>query len=599
MDKPKPISLLLAHHRKLAGLTQQQVTVALDLSGRIVSLWETGRRVPSPENLKKLAKLYDCAVVDFYDVDFREIMALGRARLREYLLKPNVEKEGERARVIISLVNSYRNDEGIHGETADAGWTSVSDLIHIYGEPDPDRMPIPMRDDLIPVTEESSETLKVFFMYQGEYVVVSGPRDCGKTYATLLFILYLCENVPGIQIGICRAEKSGIGATIWTSLKLMLKFPYAEDPRNPFKIRGGLHNPEKIVFDNGAEIEFFGLYSEKQQRGKQKHVVFLNQGESEDTRDNYASLIAAMTGERAGPLDKPDWLTWDFRIFLDCNPDIPLHWIYKMKETDEVKWFDFKHRDHPLLWDIYAEDYSDKGFKVRSDIRKAYPPGHERDRMLDGVWAGAQGLVLHCFNPAKHLLPPEKQPVIQKDWTHYRTTDWGDDHPHITMWISTDPETNKSYVWQGYAQRQRRNVDHAEFILEYSRDFSYAVHFADSEDISARRDFNEVGIPTRTVDKDIKLGCRTLNNLFAEDKLYIFENLKINNDQSIINEGYPEDLVAEIVQLRFSEKKTGLASKDNLPDPNCHDDWCDALRYWAVGVFGIKKRVALDVRSSN
>ena len=582
MNKPRPIPLLLSYHRKLAGLTQKQVTEALDLSPKIVSMWERGVRFPSDDMLKQLAKLYGCQVEELYDVDFREVMALGRARLREYLLSPVVEKEAERARLIVSIANTFRNDEGVAPQV-DPGWTSVSDLIHIYGEPNPDRMRIPMRDDLVPVTEESSETKKAFFLNQDESVVTSGPRDCSKTYDDLLLLLWYMENIPGIQIGVCRGEKSGIGATIWTSLKLMLKFPYAEDPRNPFKIRGGLHNPEKIICDNGAEMEFFGLYSERQQRGKQKHVVFLNQGESEDTRENYASLISAMTGERAGPLEKPPQCTWDWRILIDANPDIPIHWLHKLKGTDEVTWFDYKHSDHPHLWDIYEQDYTPKGVKVRSDIRKAYPPGHERDRMLDGLWTGAEGQVLNCFDPAKHLLPPEKQPTIEKDWTHWRTTDWGSDHPHVTFWVSMDPTTEKCYVWQEYAQRMTLDDVHADFILLHSRDFHYTMHFADSEDVSARGEFAEKGIPTRTVNKDIRLRINTLNRLFAEDRLYIFEGLRINNDPTVVNEGYPYDLVAEIAQLRYPEKKTGLPSRDNIHDPKCHDDRFDALGYWAVG----------------
>ena len=397
----------------------------------------------------------------------------------------------------------------------------VSDLIHIYGDPNPDRMPIPMRDDIIPVTEESSETKKAFYRSQSEIVVTSGPRDCSKTFDDLLVLLWLCENIPGIQIGVCRPEKSGIGATIWTSLKLMLKFPYRADPRNPFKVIGGLHHPDKIVFDNGAEMEFFGLYSEGQQRGKQKHVVFLNQGELEDTRDNYASLISAMTGERAGPIDKPDWLTWDFRLMIDCNPDIPLLWLYQMKNEEGVDWFDYTHRDHPHLWDASSNDYSQKGVKVRSDIRKAYPAGHDRDRMLDGVWCGAEGQVLNCFNPEKHLLPFEKQPVIDSNWKHYRATDWGQDHPHCTLWASVDPD-GRIFVWQEYTQRQKRTVESGEFVLLHSRDFHYTGHFADPEDAGARKDFATLGLPTRMPNKDIKLGINILNRLFAEGSALYF-----------------------------------------------------------------------------
>ena len=592
--KPKPIPLLLVHYRKLAGYTQKEVQKELDVSARMVGLWETGRRSPNMTHLKEMAELYECSVAEFYDVDEREIMALGRARLREYLLAGKVKSEGERARLIVSISNTFRNDEEVLETSQELGPSSVSDLVHIFGEPNPDRMRIPVKPDFIPIQEESSENTKDFWQSTAEIVVLSGPRNCSKTANLCLYALWLCENVPGIQIGMCRSELTGIGETIWESFKLIFLYPYARDPRNPFYVSGGLHKPSKIVFENGSAIDFFGLHSENAQRGKQKHVIIINQVEDQDTQNNYSSLIAAMTGERAGHIEKPVGQDWEWRILMDCNPDIPLHWVYKLKDDPEVDWFDFLHKDHPRYYDSVADEYTSAGVKVRTDIRKAYPPGHMRQRMLDGVWAGAIGLVLNCFNPAKHLLPPDRQPTIELHWKHYRSTDWAYGGAHVTLWISTAPD-GKSYVWQEYAKTGSRVAEHAEFTKLHSRDFSYNIHFADSEDASARAEYAALGIPTRSVEKDIRPGINTLNNLFAEDKLFIFEGLNINNDAQLINKGYPVDMVSEFAQLRFPDNPTGVPLHDNSPDKQCKKDRFDALRYWAVGVHGIKKRINLGV----
>ena len=62
-----------------------------------------------------------------------------------------------------------------------------------------------------------------------------------------------------------------------------------------------------------------------------------------------------------------------------------------------------------------------------------------------------------------------------------------------------------------YARCEGENEEHAEFIKLHSRDFNYKVHYADSEDASARATFSKLGIPTRIVDKDIRYGINTLN----------------------------------------------------------------------------------------
>ena len=96
----------------MSGKTQKDVESKLSLTKGTLTHWENGRRYPPEKYLKELSELYECDVDDLFDVDFREIMSLGRARLRQYLLAPTVDKEAERARVIVSLVNSHRNDEG-------------------------------------------------------------------------------------------------------------------------------------------------------------------------------------------------------------------------------------------------------------------------------------------------------------------------------------------------------------------------------------------------------------------------------------------------------------------------------------------------------
>ena len=596
MDMPKPISLLLKYERERAGLLQKDVTEQLGLSPRYISMIERNQRTPSEKILRELAKLYGCPVAAFYDVDYKEIMAVARARLRDYLYAGRVDKsESQRARLIVTLTNTHRNDEGIASENK-GSVTSATDLIHILEPADPSvRIRIPLKDDFIPIFEGSTENVRNFTTSQSKEILVYGARSCGKTARILLLLLWYCENVPNIKIAICRSEESGIGKTILASFKLLFKFPYPKDPRNPFKIIGGMDKPSGIRFNNGAEIMFVGLRDEDRLRGLQSHIVFLNQGENEDSIDTFSSLGAGAVGERAGPIDLPPGQDWSFRMYVDANPDIPLHWLYKRSQTDVMETYHFTHKDHPHYWDPETEEYTEKGIEVRNDIKELYPPGHMRDRMLDGLWAGAIGLVLNCFDPEKHVLPLEKQPEIQSDWHHYRSTDWAYGGAHITLWISTDPSNGKSYVWQEYAKTGSRNAEHAEFTKLHSREFNYKVHYADSEDASARADYNNMGIPTRTVDKDMRPGINVLNTLFAEDKLYIFEGLNINRDQELINKGYPADTLAELAQLRYPEKQTGTPSHDNQPDKHCYKDRFDALRYWAVGTHGIPKRFYLPM----
>jgi transcriptional regulator with XRE-family HTH domain len=48
----------LMHFRKKKSMTQKEVALALDISNKTVSHWETGRTAPDAETLKKIAQLY-------------------------------------------------------------------------------------------------------------------------------------------------------------------------------------------------------------------------------------------------------------------------------------------------------------------------------------------------------------------------------------------------------------------------------------------------------------------------------------------------------------------------------------------------------------
>lgn len=52
----------LLNIRKKRGITQKELADQLDLSITAISQYETGKREPKFETLKKIAKIFDCTV---------------------------------------------------------------------------------------------------------------------------------------------------------------------------------------------------------------------------------------------------------------------------------------------------------------------------------------------------------------------------------------------------------------------------------------------------------------------------------------------------------------------------------------------------------
>ena len=52
----------LKRGRELMGITQRELGELLGVTDRAVGLWESGKRIPNTDMLKKIADLFDCTV---------------------------------------------------------------------------------------------------------------------------------------------------------------------------------------------------------------------------------------------------------------------------------------------------------------------------------------------------------------------------------------------------------------------------------------------------------------------------------------------------------------------------------------------------------
>ena len=48
--------------REAMGWTQKELAERMDVTVMAVSYWETGRNIPTPDKLRKLAKIFDCSM---------------------------------------------------------------------------------------------------------------------------------------------------------------------------------------------------------------------------------------------------------------------------------------------------------------------------------------------------------------------------------------------------------------------------------------------------------------------------------------------------------------------------------------------------------
>ena len=246
-------------------------------------------------------------------------------------------------------------------------------------------------------------------------IMFHGPRNTSKSYTHWKCFASYHELIPGLQSFIVRNEAKTIHRTVLKTFLRMCKHPAAKDPRNPFEIVGGINFPQRILWDNGGVTEFGGLDDPDKILGGDYHMGWYNEIQREKREESFSNLLGCFVGDRAGPL--PDWVPWRYRLYLDCNPTAPGHFIYRRRQEarEQIKqgieptleWYNVLHEDNPMLsnWDRLGNflGLNDRGEKNKQDLLDAYPPGYMRDRMVYGIPRAAEGAVYSMWNPKKHV----------------------------------------------------------------------------------------------------------------------------------------------------------------------------------------------------
>ena len=227
-----------------------------------------------------------------------------------------------------------------------------------------------------------------------EVTVLDSPRGIGKTTGICLDAFDSCASMPGLIWGIARSEHASIKETIVPTMENnIIKYPFG-DRRNPFTLKGGIHRPERIIFNNGSVITFFGMDKLKRS-GAEVDIFYLNEAQREESSLGFSNVSGGMGG-RAGNLYL-NGERWS-QIIMDCNPLHKFLWLYQMGHPDSdqrdnsILWLELKHTDNPLYRNPDGT-LNKAGHKYREFLRKRYTQDYDRMRNLEGIWCQAAGTV--------------------------------------------------------------------------------------------------------------------------------------------------------------------------------------------------------------
>lgn len=210
------------------------------------------------------------------------------------------------------------------------------------------------------------------------------------------------------------------------------------------------------------------------------------------------------------------------KAFVTCNPNSPLHWLMQhhmqpehLARPDLVKRFRFKLSDNPTL----GADYL--------NMLTASFSGLFKQRMIDGEWVVAEGIVYDMFDAASHVKTLDTLPAA-----YVLSCDYGTSNPFVMgLWAKKGKGWHKwsEYVWDSATRgKQKTDDEYAEAVMAWLAQFAAdhdvpAIHpthaWVDPSAASFILALRRRGLNVRKAKNDVLDGIRAVSTALSEGRV--------------------------------------------------------------------------------
>lgn len=279
-------------------------------------------------------------------------------------------------------------------------------------------------------------------------ICISGPAGTGKSVAALFRVFLTCLNVPNTRALVVRQTHASLTST--TLITFEHKVAAAAIATGVVKWFGGsARQPPAYRFSNGSTIVVGGLDKPDKFLSAELDIIFIDEA-TETTVSAMETLISRVRGVALK----------NKMIILACNPAHPTHWIKQRCDKGTMRMIVSRHADNPFLqnsdgtWTEAGADYM-----AMLDALT----GVRRLRLLDGIWAAAEGIVYDEFDDAYHVI---REPfAIPDTWQRYWSVDFGYTNPTVIQCWALDGD-GRAYLYRELYRSKTLVEDHALTMLK-------------------------------------------------------------------------------------------------------------------------------------
>jgi phage terminase large subunit len=453
-------------------------------------------------------------------------------------------------------------------------------------------MRIPVQPYVFPQSPNLLALMDCILNCDANEILISGPRDCAKTFTIWHCLLTLHELIPYCQTLIARLEATTL-AMLFTQLDTKILKYGLEDTRNPFVFKSGSKSDPRrhILFDNGSKMAFVGLDSGEKVLGGEHDLFWFNECQRElgnhNTEDDWTKVLGGMVDGRAG-----NWGHGRYCAIGDLNPTHKRHWAYlRAEEKKKMRHFRIKHQDHPLFYDWETETWFEKGLDTRADLQRQHTKGtYEYMRMVEGEFCNAEGAVYSMFDTQRHVQPMQRQDFTESGkWgiPKWRmSVDFGSGSINALGLIAYTPqdrthrlfkEIYKSEIQVSELIRLSDKMLHDYQVPKSAIEVCYADHQTD-----CWKQMRDAGYPIKLADKDVVAGVETCKRVIGDGRWIVNSDSLYEPDMKIPIRQYVHEVLG--YAYKNDNKKNGSLNDDKPQKGNDHAmDW---KRYYLHGEEG-------------
>lgn len=381
---------------------------------------------------------------------------------------------------------------------------------------------------------------RVLWQTKDPEVILAGPADTGKTFAALHKLDTLCWKYPGVQAAIIRkTQKSLYGSVCVTYQQKVARM-------EAITAYGGANSPDRYIYPNGSTIWLGGMDNPDKVLSSERDYIYVNQAEELQEGD-WETLKTRCSG-RAGNAPYA-------QLFGDCNPGGSRHWILERARRGTLVHITSTHFDNPSIYD--ADGSLTESGKARLRALQTMT-GIRRKRLLEGIWATAEGAVYDMFDSRIH--------VCERDIKEFQrfglACDEGYTNPAVILLIGEDGD-GRQHVISEYYERGKIQSEVVAYAAQLYSQYQPAIIAVDAAAAGLIADLRNNSIPARPSKGRVLDGIGQVQTL-----------LKVQGD------GRPRLTVAPGCVNTINEFESYIWKPDKDEPVKENDHAMDAIRYY-------------------